>query len=58
MTHMQQSFDERMGVMKNLIDQTTDETGQAASAEQHRVRQLRHPQALLLGVREMQQDVI
>ena len=27
MTQMKQSFDERMGVMKNLIEQTTDNAG-------------------------------
>src|SRR3989475_3185596 len=32
MTHMQQSFDERMGVMKNLVDQNTDTINKAASA--------------------------
>jgi tol-pal system protein YbgF len=32
MTHMQQSFDERMGVMKNLLDQNTDTINKAASA--------------------------
>ena len=29
MTHMQQSFDERMGVMKNLVEQSTDERAMA-----------------------------
>jgi len=32
MTHMQQSFDERMGVMKNLLDQNTDSMNKAATA--------------------------
>jgi tol-pal system protein YbgF len=32
MTHMQQSFDERMGVMKNLLDQNTDTINKAATA--------------------------
>ena len=32
MTHMQQSFDERMGVMKNLLDQNTDTINKAAAA--------------------------
>ncbi len=32
MTHMQQSFDERMGVMKNLMDQNTDSMNKVAAA--------------------------
>jgi tol-pal system protein YbgF len=32
MTHMQQSFDERMGVMKNLMDQDTDSMNKATAA--------------------------
>lgn len=32
MTHMQQAFDERMGVMKNLLDQNTDSMNKAAAA--------------------------
>src|ERR1700693_3919364 len=32
MTHMQQSFDERMGVMKNLLDQDTDSMNKVAAA--------------------------
>jgi tol-pal system protein YbgF len=32
MTHMQQSFDERMGVMKNLLDQNTDTINKAGTA--------------------------
>jgi len=32
MTHMQQSFDERMGVMKNLMDQNTDSMNKVTSA--------------------------
>src|SRR6202049_3407367 len=32
MTHMQQSFDERMGVMKNLIDQNTDSMNKVAAS--------------------------
>jgi tol-pal system protein YbgF len=32
MTHMQQSFDERMGVMKNLIDQNTDSMNKVTAA--------------------------
>jgi tol-pal system protein YbgF len=32
MTHMQQSFDERMGVMKNLMDQNTDGMNKVTSA--------------------------
>jgi len=32
MTHMQQSFDERMGVMKNLMDQNTDSMNKATAA--------------------------
>src|ERR1700688_2697828 len=32
MTHMQQSFDERMGVMKNLMDQDTDSMNKVAAA--------------------------
>jgi tol-pal system protein YbgF len=32
LTHMQQSFDERMGVMKNLLDQNTDSMNKAAAA--------------------------
>lgn len=32
MTHMQQSFDERMGVMKSLMDQNTDNTNKVAAA--------------------------
>jgi tol-pal system protein YbgF len=32
MTHMQQSFDERMGVMKNLMDQNTDSMNKVATA--------------------------
>lgn len=32
MTHMQQSFDERMGVMKNLLDQNTDSMNKATAA--------------------------
>jgi tol-pal system protein YbgF len=32
LTHMQQSFDERMGVMKNLLDQNTDSMNKATSA--------------------------
>jgi tol-pal system protein YbgF len=32
MTHMQQSFDERMGVMKNLLDQSTDGMNKAVAA--------------------------
>ena len=32
MTHMQQSFDERMGVMKNLVEQDTDAINKAAAA--------------------------
>ena len=34
MTHMQQSFDERMGVMKNLMDQNTDSMNKVAGAIQ------------------------
>jgi len=32
MTHMQQSFDERMGVMKSLLDQNTDNINKATAA--------------------------
>jgi tol-pal system protein YbgF len=32
MTHMQQSFDERMGVMKNLIEQSTDSMNKVAAS--------------------------
>jgi len=32
MTHMKQSFDERMGVMKNLLDQNTDSMNKTAAA--------------------------
>ena len=32
MTHMQQSFDERMGVMKNLMDQNTDSMNKVAAS--------------------------
>jgi tol-pal system protein YbgF len=32
MTHMQQSFDERMGVMKNLMDQNTDNMNKTVTA--------------------------
>src|SRR5215471_1442294 len=32
MSRMQQSFDERMGVMKNLMDQNTDSINKATSA--------------------------
>ncbi|MGH9511961.1 MAG: tetratricopeptide repeat protein [Terriglobales bacterium] len=32
MTHMQQSFDERMGVMKSLMDQNTDSMNKVATA--------------------------
>src|SRR5580658_5848318 len=32
MTHMQTSFDERMGVMKNLVEQDTDAINKAAAA--------------------------
>ncbi|HZD07867.1 MAG TPA: tol-pal system protein YbgF, partial [Candidatus Limnocylindrales bacterium] len=32
MSHMQQSFDERMGIMKNLLDQNTDSINKATSA--------------------------
>jgi tol-pal system protein YbgF len=32
MTHMKQSFDERMGVMKNLLDQNTDSMNKTATA--------------------------
>ncbi len=32
MTHMQQSFDERMGVMKNLMDKDTDSMNKVAAA--------------------------
>ena len=32
MTHMQQSFDERMGVMKSLMDQNTDSMNKVAAA--------------------------
>jgi tol-pal system protein YbgF len=32
LTHMQQSFDERMGVMKNLLDQNTDSMNKASAA--------------------------
>jgi len=32
MTHMQQSFDERMGVMKNLMDQNTDSMNKVTEA--------------------------
>jgi tol-pal system protein YbgF len=32
MTHMQQSFDERMGVMKNLMDQNTDSMNKVSAA--------------------------
>ena len=32
MTHMQQSFDERMGVMKNLVEQSTDSMNKVASS--------------------------
>jgi tol-pal system protein YbgF len=32
MTHMQQSFDERMGVMKSLMDQNTDSMNKATAA--------------------------
>jgi len=32
MTHMQQSFDERMGVMKNLMDQNTDSMNKVTAA--------------------------
>src|ERR1700722_16054337 len=32
MTHMQQSFDERMGVMKNLMDRDTDSMNKVAAA--------------------------
>jgi tol-pal system protein YbgF len=32
MTHMQQFFDERMGVMKNLMDQNTDSMNKVAAA--------------------------
>src|SRR5271154_1304796 len=32
MTHMQQSFDERMGVMKNLMDQNTDSMNKVTTA--------------------------
>jgi tol-pal system protein YbgF len=32
MTHMQQSFDERMGVMKNLMDQDTDSMNKVTAA--------------------------
>jgi tol-pal system protein YbgF len=34
MTHMKQSFDERMGVMKNLLDQNTDSMNKTATAMQ------------------------
>jgi tol-pal system protein YbgF len=34
MTHMTQSFDERMGVMKNLLDQNTDSMNKTATAMQ------------------------
>jgi tol-pal system protein YbgF len=34
MTHMKQSFDERMGVMKNLLDQNTDSMNKTATAVQ------------------------
>lgn len=34
MTHMQQSFDERMGVMKNLMDQNTDSMNKVSGAIQ------------------------
>lgn len=32
MTHMQQSFDERMGVMRNLVEQTTDNMNKVTGA--------------------------
>jgi tol-pal system protein YbgF len=32
MTHMQQAFDERMGVMKNLMDQNTDSMNKVAAS--------------------------
>ena len=32
MTHMQTSFDERMGVMKNLVEQDTDAINKAVAA--------------------------
>ncbi len=32
MTHMQQSFDERMGVMRNLVEQTTDNMNKVTTA--------------------------
>src|SRR6267378_1928823 len=32
MTHMQQSFDERMGVMKNLVEQNTDAANKTTAA--------------------------
>ena len=32
MARMQQSFDERMGVMKNLLDQNTDSMNKAATS--------------------------
>ncbi len=32
MTHMKQSFDERMVVMKNLLDQNTDSMNKTATA--------------------------
>jgi len=32
MTHMQQSFDERMGVMKNLVEQSTDSMNKVAAS--------------------------
>src|SRR2546427_12934266 len=32
MTHMQQSFDERMGVMKNPVEQSTDSMNKGAAS--------------------------
>jgi len=32
MTHMQQSFDERMGVMKNLVEQSSDSMNKVAAS--------------------------
>jgi tol-pal system protein YbgF len=43
MTHMQQSFDERMGVMKNLMDQNTDSMNKVTAsmtALQHSLEKL------------------
>jgi tol-pal system protein YbgF len=40
MTQMRQSFDERMGVMKNLIEQSTDNVNKVASAVSDLTQQL------------------